>query len=148
MTNSDSPLPPLTLALEAEPDEASRQAISAGLDAFNDSIAPCNNMAPLWIIGRDSAGAAQAGLHAVTFFDWMFVRLLWVGEPYRKLGIGSDLLAQAETVARERGVANSFLDTFSFQAPGFYERHGYREFGRLDNQPPGHSRIWLAKQLQ
>jgi hypothetical protein len=39
------------------------------------------------------------------------------------------------------------LDTFTFKALKFYERLGYREFGRLDDFPPGHSRICLTKRF-
>ena len=54
----------------------------------------------------------------------------------------------AEEVARERGCAGIWLDTFSFQARGFYEKLGYTVFGRIDDYPPGQSRFWLRKHLQ
>jgi GNAT superfamily N-acetyltransferase len=72
---------------------------------------------------------------------------LWVAQPYRGRGVGSRLLSDAETVAREKRCRGAYLDTFTFQAPKFYEKHGYREFGRLSDFPAGQSRIWLAKPL-
>jgi N-acetylglutamate synthase-like GNAT family acetyltransferase len=57
------------------------------------------------------------------------------------------LLADAEAVARERGCTSIYLDTFSFQAPDFYKRLGFKEFGRLNDFPPGRTRIWLWKSL-
>jgi len=83
----------------------------------------------------------------VVAYEWVFVRWLWVAEPFRNKGIGSRLLERAEALARESGCRGVYLDTFTFQAPKFYERHGYREFGRLDDFPSGHSRIWLAKRF-
>ncbi len=80
-------------------------------------------------------------------FDWLFVQWLWVAEPYRSQRIGSRLLVGAEAAAREKGCRAAYLDTFSFQAPKFYDRHGYREFGRLNDFPPGHARVWLWKAL-
>jgi ribosomal protein S18 acetylase RimI-like enzyme len=56
------------------------------------------------------------------------------------------LMAQAEGRARERGYHSAWLDTFSFQARGFYEKLGYEEFGRLD-YPPDHYRHFLRKRL-
>ena len=54
----------------------------------------------------------------------------------------------AAGVARAAGNLGAvYLDTFTFQAPAFYEKHGYREFGRLDDAVHGHARIWLAKRL-
>jgi ribosomal protein S18 acetylase RimI-like enzyme len=75
------------------------------------------------------------------------VSLLWVSEGLRGGGHGSRLLQSIERVAAERGCANAYLDTFSFQAPGFYRRHGYVVFGELEDFPEGHKRIFLRKRL-
>jgi hypothetical protein len=55
-------------------------------------------------------------------------------------------VAQAEGRARERGCHSAWLDTFSFQARGFYEKLGYEEFGRLE-YPPDHYRHFMRKRL-
>ena len=137
----------LNLALEAEPDNATVDAIAEGLGAYNESFEPGGNWQLLWIIGRDDAGAAQAGLKGVTYYNWLFVEWLWVAEPYRRQGVGSRLLSDAEGLARQRGCTSVYLDTYSFQAPEFYRRLGFKEFGRLNDFPPGRSRIWLSKSL-
>jgi GNAT superfamily N-acetyltransferase len=101
----------------------------------------------LSIYARDESGVVRGGLTGSSYYDWLFVKWLWVAEPFRRQGFGSKLLNRAEEVARERKVGAVYLDTFTFQAPGFYEKHGYREFGRLDDAVHGHARIWLAKRL-
>jgi GNAT superfamily N-acetyltransferase len=141
------PSPPLTLTPEESPDEAAIRAIASGLDFYNAGFAPGADWSPHWIVGRDPGGAVQAGVKYVISFDWLFVRWLWVAEPYRNCGIGSQLLSRAEAAARKKHCPAAYLDTFAFQAPKFYERRGYREFGRLDDFPAGHSRIWLSKPL-
>jgi GNAT superfamily N-acetyltransferase len=140
-------LPPLVLTPEVSVDEVTARAIESGLDTFNDSVAPCDNRMALWIVGRTSNNNVQAGIYGTTIFDWLIINWLWVADPYRRQGIGSQLLLKAEAIARDRQCTHSYLDTFSFQAPGFYERHGYREFGRINGFPPGHARIWLSKSL-
>jgi len=139
--------PPLTLAAERSPDEAAIRAIETGLNAHSAGIGLRTDWSPHWIIGRDADGAVQAGIRFVLAFDWLFVNWLWVALPYRKHGIGSKLMAGAEAAAREEGCRAAYLDTFTFQAPKFYERLGYKEFGRLDDFPPGHARIWFSKAL-
>ena len=54
---------------------------------------------------------------------------------------------KAEALARERDLVGLWLDTFSWQAPGFYERLGFIEVGRIPDHPPGEARIFLAKRL-
>lgn len=53
----------------------------------------------------------------------------------------------AEEEAVRRGCLGAWLDTFSFQARGFYERLGYSVFGVIEGYPPGHSRFFLKKTL-
>jgi GNAT superfamily N-acetyltransferase len=123
-----------------------RRAIVKGLVAYNAAAAGKFNHRPLTVTIREQ-GEIVAGLAAETFWGWMFVSLLWVSDAYRGHGYGSALMVTAETEARNRGVRNVYLDTFSFQAPGFYKKLGYREFARLDEFPAGHCRVWMTKAL-
>ena len=81
-----------------------------------------------------------------TYGDWLFIHDIWVRADLRRRGIGQELLRLAEGRARERGCHSAWLDTFSFQAPEFYPKFGYREFGRLD-YPPDQQRIFFQKRL-
>ena len=87
------------------------------------------------------------GLVAETFMGWLSVDALWVAESHRGRGHATALLAEAAQEARRRGATDGVLDTFSFQAPGFYRKRGYREFGRLDGFPAGHHRHYMTKSL-
>jgi ribosomal protein S18 acetylase RimI-like enzyme len=49
--------------------------------------------------------------------------------------------------AAERGCRRVFLDTFSFQAPGFYQKLGYQVYGRAEDWPDGHAHLFLRKDL-
>ncbi len=40
-----------------------------------------------------------------------------------------------------------FLESFTFQAPKFDRKLGYREYGRLKGFPAGHDRVYLMKAL-
>ena len=72
--------------------------------------------------------------------------MVWIDEPHRRGGHGEALMRRAEGIARELGCHSVWLDTFSFQAPGFYEKLGYEVFGRLDDFG-GHSRFFLRRTL-
>ncbi len=78
---------------------------------------------------------------------WLFVALLGVIPAARGRGIGSQLMNMAEALARERDLIGLWLDTFSWQAPGFYHRLGFTEVGRIPDHPPGEVRLFWAKRL-
>ena len=64
-------------------------------------------------------------------WDWLFINVLWVKEELRGQGDGKSPLMHVEEEAQQWGAKNSYLDTFSFQAPEFYKRNGYHVFGEL-----------------
>ena len=94
---------------------------------------------------RDDAQIV-AGLAGETYCGWLFVKYLWVSHGPRGRGVGRELMDRAEVRSRERGFHSAWLDTFSFQARGFYEKLGYEEFGRLDYRPD-HHRHFMQKRL-
>jgi GNAT superfamily N-acetyltransferase len=123
-----------------------RREIIKGLRAFNARALGKFEFKPLSITLRHR-GAIVGGLVGETYLGWMFIGLFWVADEFRGQGFGTKIMRAAEKEARGRGVKNAYVDTFSFQAPGFYEKLGYREFGRLDGFPAGHHRSWMTKAL-
>jgi GNAT superfamily N-acetyltransferase len=87
------------------------------------------------------------GLYGMTWISYLYVNLLFIPESMRRGGVGRKLMMEAEAEAVRRGCRAAVLDTFSFQARGFYEKLGYCVFGTLDDYPPGHSRFYLTKRL-
>jgi GNAT superfamily N-acetyltransferase len=142
-----SETPPLTFTAETAPDEATIRAIESGLTAHATGLGLPTDWSPRWITARDKGEVVQGGIRFMLAFEYLFVNWLWVADAYRKHGIGSQLMAGAEATARDHGCRAAYLDTFTFQAPKFYERLGYWEFGRLNDFPPGHARIWFTKAL-
>ncbi|MGB7097037.1 MAG: GNAT family N-acetyltransferase, partial [Anaerolineales bacterium] len=78
---------------------------------------------------------------------WFYLDLMWIKDDLRGRGYGQRLLTLAEDEARQRGAKNAYLDTFSFQAPDFYKKYGYKVFGELQDFPPGHHRYFMTKKL-
>lgn len=89
-----------------------------------------------------------AGVNSViTYWNILFVSILFVDEKYRGKNLGSFLLRKVEDEAKLRGVTLAHLDTFDFQAKDFYLKHGYEIFGILDDSPKDHKRYYLKKKL-
>lgn len=88
-----------------------------------------------------------AGLIEQTHGNWLTIKYLWVAENLRGQHIGTELLEQAEKIAKDRGCCYCFLDTFSFQAPQFYKERGYKEVFTLEEYPISQKRYYLTKIL-
>jgi GNAT superfamily N-acetyltransferase len=144
------------IELTDTPGPATWRAMVQGLGTFNEQAAGLPEGFRFLILmlkapDPDGAGAGDAGviggLWGRTLFGWLHVNVLFVPEPLRRRGLGTDLMLRAETEARARGCVGSMVDTFSFQARPFYERLGYRVFGTVEDYPPGHSCFFLKKRL-
>ncbi|GJD71912.1 GNAT family N-acetyltransferase [Methylobacterium goesingense] len=135
-----------TLRLETDPDPAIRAEILAPLVAHNEAQVPNGDWGLLAVTVRDEGGAVVGGLWGRTGYGMLFVELLALG-PARGQGLGRRVMALAEDAARRRGLAGIWLDTWTFQAPAFYERLGFSECGRITDYPPGHDRIFYVKRL-
>jgi len=96
---------------------------------------------------KDEDGGVAGGLLGGTYWGWLAIDIFWLREDLRGQGYGSRLLQAAEAEAVRRGCHHAHLDTMDFQAPGFYEKHGYHVWGRLDDLPTGHARIFYMKEL-
>jgi GNAT superfamily N-acetyltransferase len=137
-----------TLNLTDVADAAVREAILEPLVAYNNAKAGNSEYTPLVLTINDSQGQVIGGLWGGTSYRWLFVELLFVPESLRGKGLGMDLLHRAEREAAARGCRGAWLDTYEFQARGFYERLGYRCFGELVDCPPGCSRYFMKKALE
>lgn len=122
-------------------------AIQRGLHSFNQEMGGPYDREPVTVLARDENEVVKGGLLGLTYWNWLFIDWLWLSREMRGKGLGTELLGRAEALARGRGCTDAYTDTFSFQAPHFWERNGWQEAGRLDGMPPGHSRIWYRKKL-
>ncbi|GIO41595.1 GNAT family N-acetyltransferase [Paenibacillus apis] len=96
---------------------------------------------------KDPEGNIIAGILSVFCWTWLEVDILWVDENYRGQGYGSRLLIEVEKIAKDKGCTFIKLNTFSFQAPDFYKKHGYKVIAAIDNAPKGHKHYYLIKEL-
>lgn len=99
------------------------------------------------IAARDSEGAIVGGIVGDMVWDFLHVDVLWVAESQRGQDIGSQLIEEAERLALERGFPRLSLETTSFQALGFYQKHGFTIAGAVPNKPKGHTWYFLEKDL-
>lgn len=122
--------------------------IHSQLKKYNLSKREPSENIPIGVFLEDESGVKTAGLTGEIFGNWLCIKYLWVSEELRNRGIGSKLLQAAEADAISRGAQYAFVDTFDFQAPAFYRKHGYREVFKLFDYPYTGERYYYVKHLQ
>lgn len=136
------PMPSIAIST-ATAEEASD--IGANLRQFNRTAIGNYDIQPIRLRARMPEGRIVGGLNGHFMMQWLGVGVIWIAEDVRGQGIGSRLLLQAESSARALGAQGAYLDTFEWQAAPFYMKHGYAEFGRLNDFPLGSYRLFMSK---
>lgn len=132
-----------------EADAALDQRLSEELDAVN-AAATAGTPAARELTVRlvDAGDELVAGISGWTWGVAAGIGMTWVHSDARGKGLGERLLADFEAEARARGCTHVFVTSFTFQAPGFYERHGYREIFRWEGVPtPDAADVHFRKEL-
>ena len=100
------------------------------------------------LLRNTATQALLGGLWAVDDCGWAFIDLLYVPERLQGQGLGARMIAEAETIASSRGMIGLWVNTYDFQAPGFYEKLGYSVFGRLEGDAEAAGQVFLRKRLR
>jgi GNAT superfamily N-acetyltransferase len=100
--------------------------VDAGIDQHNLAEAEIRKVRKLAVFGRDARGEVKGGAVGRTWGLCCELQQLWVEKEARGQGVGSELLERFEQEASRRGCSLVYLDTFTFQAPQFYQKCGYR----------------------
>lgn len=129
-----------------DPPYEALEAARRGLDRHNRQQIGDYTYAKLAVLARGADGELLGGAEGDLLWDWLHIQTLWVRPELQGHGVGSALLARLEAAAEARGVARFHLETTSFQARAFYERHGYAVFGVLEGKPAGHTWYYMKKE--
>lgn len=123
------------------------EIIDAGLGDYNAQSAPFEEVQALTVIARSAEDTVTGGAVGRTWATACELQQLWVQADLRGSGLGSELMRAFEAAARARGCTLIYLDTFSFQARPFYERHGYTVDDTMALLPHGIVRWRMVKRL-
>lgn len=129
-------------------DAALDQRLSDELDKYNAAATADVAAAEELTVRIEENGALVAGASGWTWGDAAGIAMTWVRGDRRGTGVGAELLTAFEDEARSRGCTHAFVTSFTFQAPAFYQRHGYEEIFRWASVPtPGRDDVHMRKQL-
>ncbi|MFT9497492.1 MULTISPECIES: GNAT family N-acetyltransferase [Bacillota] len=123
-----------------------KKVIEHNLSKLPDDVKhPVKNIS---FILRDEGGEILGGITGTIFWYNLHIDFLWVDESLRGNGYGKELLNRIEKIARENRCQLIQLDTFSFQAPDFYQKNGYEIVGVIEGHPnKENQQYYLKKKL-
>jgi GNAT superfamily N-acetyltransferase len=101
----------------------------------------------VYLNAKDEGGNLLGGFRGEIYFHWLFINIVFVEERERGKGLGTRLLSEGEARAKAKGALHSRLETFEWQAPGFYVKHGYKELLKIPNYYQHYSLSLMAKDL-
>lgn len=137
------------LTLTDHPTETDRSVIGTRLSDYNVTKVGYRDWRPLAALLKDpDSGDTLGGMIGHTSYGLLFIDLVYLPEAMRGQDIGGTLLRMMEDEGARRGCQSGFLFTITYQAPGFYARNGWTEFGRIACDPPGTARVFMTKTLQ
>jgi GNAT superfamily N-acetyltransferase len=137
------------LTLTDMPTPKDEALVEQGLADFNEQQTGYRDWRALAALARDpDTGETLGGMIGRTSYGLMFIDTVFLPEALRGQDLGSRLLAIMEEEGARRGCQMGFLYTITFQAPEFYVRHGWQEFGRVACHPPGSARVFMSKKLR
>ena len=127
-------------------DPTHRAAVLAPLSAHNRQATGRTDAGLVLAVPlRDAEQRIVGGMWGSLWCGWLKLEFAFIPEHRRATGLGSRMLATIEAAAVARGASGMWMESFSFQAPGFYQKLGCRVVGVLEDRPVGHSSVFLAK---
>lgn len=137
----------MDITILSRPTREDEDAVLSILRDFTCGVVGYIDNHDLVIVIRDRAGTIHGGLVAQSRWGEMHIDMLAVASHLRGRGMGRRLVGMAEHEARRRGCTHMWLDTYAFQARGFYEKVGFEVFGQLEGPPPFFPRYFMRRLL-
>jgi ribosomal protein S18 acetylase RimI-like enzyme len=130
---------------QQDSDYIKKKVIEHNVSQLSDEVkTPLENVS---FVLKNEKDELIGGITATVFWHHMQIDFLWVSEAHRHDGYGNKLLSNIEKLAIDKGCRFMMLDTFSFQAPEFYKKHGFEVIGTIEDHPKGHNQYFMKKTL-
>jgi GNAT superfamily N-acetyltransferase len=130
-------------------DEETAKTLSARFRQFDEAVAPREHAyIPIGRKVMNEDGRIIAGITGgLDGWNYMDLEAIWVDEPYRGKGIGSDLLRAFEQEAKKNGADRMMIEPFDRNV-SFFRKNGYEKVTSvLEDFPQGHTMYCMEKPL-
>jgi len=135
------------LPINGEPNPEDKQVMVEGMLAYHASKGHVRKSETFSVVIKDQSEKLLGCVMVSFMWNGMSIQSLWVDDAVRGQGLGKKLMAMAEEEGVKRGCTIAYTDTFTWQAPGFYEKLGYKIYGKLEGFPEGNALSYYCKKL-
>lgn len=101
----------------------------------------------LGFVIRDESGRMIGVAAGYTWAGISELKQMWIDQAYRGRGYARALLNAFVSEAHRRGVRRIWVASYDFQAPGLYEKAGFKRVAEFEGWPEGHVNVLLCKAL-
>ena len=122
-------------------------AIEDCLYEHNSHVTERHNGQGLGFVIRDELGRLIGVAAGYTWAGTSELKQMCVDKSYRGRGYARALLNAFVTEASSRGVRRIWVASYDFQAPGLYEKAGFKRVAEFKEWPEGHTNVVLCKTL-
>ena len=122
-------------------------AIEDRLYNYNSDITGRHDGRGLGFAIRGDVGQMIGVAAGYTWSGTSELKQMWIEEAYRGRGYARALLNAFIVEACSRGVRRIWVASYDFQAPGFYEKAGFKRIAEFEGWPDGHINVILCKTL-
>ena len=120
-------------------------AVEARLYEYNQQSTKQDDGQGLGFVLRNDIGEMIGVVAGYTWSGISELKQMWVDEAHRGRGCARALLDAFVAEARVRGVRRIWVASYDFQAPGMYEKAGFRRMAEFEGWPEGHANVVLCK---
>lgn len=133
--------------INGEPNPEDKKVMVDGMLSYHVSKGHPRKTKIYSVVLKDQNNKVK-GIVIVSFlWNGMHIDSLWIDESLRNQDWGSKLMKMVEEEAIKRGCTIAYTDTFTWQAPLFYKKLGYKQYGKLEDFPQGNSLGYYFKKF-
>ena len=121
--------------------------VDQGLGDFNAAAAPLHEVRPMSCFARSDSGQVLGGAVGRRWGRCCELQQLWVEPTARGKGLGAQLMRAFEAQAVRHECDTLYLETYSFQVPGFYAALGYTVTHEHAVYPHGIVKFMMVKRF-
>ena len=122
-------------------------AIEDRIYDHNSYVTGCNDGRGLCFVIRNEVGELIGVAAGFTWSGISELKQMWIHDAYRGRGYARALLDAFVAEVSSRGVRRVWVASYDFQAPGMYEKAGFKRMAEFEEWPEDHSNVILCKIL-